>query len=316
MAKKRMFAQQIIDSDAFLDMPLSTQALYFHLSMRADDDGFVNNPKKIQRMIGASDDDCRLLITKRFVLVFENGVIVIKHWRLHNTLRKDRYTPTVYQDEFMSLELRSDGAYTEKVRAKRLPNGCQMVANVETKKNGEILDVSEKYNEINEVTNGCQNGNQTKPQIRLDKNRLDKNHNHLSTEVCNGYARDGSGENDCFAPLSEQADMVAMDELKKVIDDPDAIVNTNAVYALAKTHGIKIPHNKREDIVDLCLQNILTVDNVRQCIRISKTARYPGAYLVSVLDSAVREPKQFHTNEWESERAAESMKNLDSDEPF
>ena len=80
MAEKRMFTQKIIDSDAFLDMPLSTQALYFHLNMRADDDGFVNNPKRIQRTIGASDDDLKLLVVKRFVIGFDNGVIVIKHW--------------------------------------------------------------------------------------------------------------------------------------------------------------------------------------------------------------------------------------------
>ena len=86
MAERRMFTKKIIDSDAFLDMPLSTQALYFHLNMRADDDGFVNNPKKICRMTGASEDDLRVLISKRFVLTFENGVIVIKHWRMHNLL--------------------------------------------------------------------------------------------------------------------------------------------------------------------------------------------------------------------------------------
>ena len=79
MAERRMFTQKIVDSDAFLDMPLTTQALYFHLNMRADDDGFINNPKKIQRMIGASDDDLKLLIAKRFLLAFENGVVVIKH---------------------------------------------------------------------------------------------------------------------------------------------------------------------------------------------------------------------------------------------
>ena len=75
-----MFAKTIIDSDAFLDMPMSTQALYFHLSMRADDDGFINNPKRIQRMIGASDDDLKLLIAKSFIIVFESGVVVIKHY--------------------------------------------------------------------------------------------------------------------------------------------------------------------------------------------------------------------------------------------
>lgn len=113
MAQRRMFNKTIIDSDAFLDMSLSTQALYFHLCMRADDDGFVNNPKKIRKMVGAAEDDLKVLIAKRFILVFENGVIVIKHWRIHNLLRRDRYTPTQYQSEMHRLELKENGAYTE-----------------------------------------------------------------------------------------------------------------------------------------------------------------------------------------------------------
>ena len=114
MAEKRMFTQKIVDSDAFLDMPLSTQALYFHLNMRADDDGFINNPKRIQRTIGASEDDLKLLVAKRFCICFENGVIVIKHWRMHNTLRKDRYNPTQYVEQFGQLEIKGNGIYTEK----------------------------------------------------------------------------------------------------------------------------------------------------------------------------------------------------------
>lgn len=113
MAERRMFAKTIIDSDAFLDMPLSAQALYFHLSMRADDDGFINNPKKIQRMIGASDDDCKLLILKRFIITFESGVIVIKHWKIHNYIQKDRYKPTIYQEERNKLAVKENKAYTE-----------------------------------------------------------------------------------------------------------------------------------------------------------------------------------------------------------
>ena len=114
MAERRMFTKKIVDSDAFLDMPLSTQSLYFHLNMRADDDGFVNNPKKIQRMIGASEDDLKLLLAKRFILGFENGIVVIKHWRMHNLLRKDRYNPTQYIEEMNTLALNDNGAYTEK----------------------------------------------------------------------------------------------------------------------------------------------------------------------------------------------------------
>jgi hypothetical protein len=125
MAERRMFAKTIIDSDAFLDMPLSAQALYFHLSMRADDDGFVNNPKKIQRMIGASDDDCKLLVLKRFILTFESGVIVIKHWKIHNYIRNDRYKETVYVKEKSTLALNGNNAYTE-VATVGIPNGYQM----------------------------------------------------------------------------------------------------------------------------------------------------------------------------------------------
>lgn len=127
MAEKRMFTQKIIDSDAFLDMPLSTQSLYFHLNMRADDDGFINNPKRIQRTIGASEDDLKLLIAKRFVICFENGVIVIKHWRMHNTLRKDRYNPTQYQEQYALLDVKDNNAYTEKAVATTWqPNGNQL----------------------------------------------------------------------------------------------------------------------------------------------------------------------------------------------
>lgn len=106
-----MFSKTIIDSDVFLDMPLSAQCLYFHLSMRADDEGFINNPRKIQRMIGASDDDLKLLIAKQFVIVFETGIIVIKHWKIHNYIRGDRLTPTAYQEEKQLLTVKENGIY-------------------------------------------------------------------------------------------------------------------------------------------------------------------------------------------------------------
>lgn len=125
MAERRMFAKTIIDSDSFLDMPLSTQALYFHLNMRADDDGFINNAKKIQRMIGASDDDLRILIGKNFIIPFETGIIVIKHWKIHNYIRNDRYKPTVYQEEKALLSEKDNKAYTLGI-----PNDNQMETQV------------------------------------------------------------------------------------------------------------------------------------------------------------------------------------------
>ena len=98
-AERRMFSKTIIDSDLFLDMPQSTQLLYFHLSMRADDDGFINNPKKIMRMVNCSEDDMKILITKQFIIPFESGIVVIKHWRIHNYIQKDRFKPTMYEEE-------------------------------------------------------------------------------------------------------------------------------------------------------------------------------------------------------------------------
>jgi hypothetical protein len=112
MAEKRMFSKQIIDSDAFLEMPLSTQALYFHLSMRADDDGFLNNAKKVMKIIGANQNDYDLLVAKSFVIQFPDGICVIKHWRINNYLRKDRYTETIYQEEKARLTVKPNGRYS------------------------------------------------------------------------------------------------------------------------------------------------------------------------------------------------------------
>lgn len=114
MANRRMFAKTIIDSDAFLDMPPSSQVLYFHLAMRADDDGFINNPKTIMRMVGAKDDDIKLLIAKRFIIPFASGVVVIKHWRIHNYIQKDRYTETKYIEEKNQLIINEKNGYSLK----------------------------------------------------------------------------------------------------------------------------------------------------------------------------------------------------------
>lgn len=143
MSEKRMFAKQIVESDSFLDMPLSTQALYFHLSMYADDDGFLNAPKRIQRTIGATDDDLKLLIAKNFVIPFETGVMVIKHWKINNYIRSDRYKGTAYTDEKSMLMTKENGVYSLGI-----PSGYQVDTSRE--RNGSI------------------------DKNRLDKNRLNK----------------------------------------------------------------------------------------------------------------------------------------------
>nr|WP_155268547.1 DnaD domain protein [Clostridium beijerinckii] len=177
MADKRMFSKTIIDSDAFLDMPLSTQTLYFHLSMRADDDGFINNPRKIQRMIGCGEDDLKLLIAKKFVIIFESGVIVIKHWKIHNYIQKDRYKETVYREEKSMLSLKENKAYTlGKINS---DNSMQIVNNSDTIfteertscKSGNEYNV----NKIKGLENRIQSVYKTDTQIRLDEISIDKN---------------------------------------------------------------------------------------------------------------------------------------------
>ena len=139
MAKKRMFSIDVVGSDAFLDLPYSAQCLYLQLGMRADDDGFVGNPKTIQRIAGTKASDLELLVKKRFLLQFPSGVVVIKHWKINNQIQKDRYTPTVYTEEYQSLYIKDNKAYTE------ADKGCiQSVSEMDT-------------------------------QISIDKNRLDKN---------------------------------------------------------------------------------------------------------------------------------------------
>lgn len=160
MAQKRMFTMKIVDSDAFLDMPLSTQCLYFHLNMRADDDGFIGNPKRIMQMIGAGADDMKLLIMKRFVLVCnEDGVIVIKHWRMHNTLSRNRYTETSYTDEKNMLFLKENGSYSlsdgEPIDdTKLIKNSERQVEKVKSNSKetrAEIEKIIEEWNKLEEV---------------------------------------------------------------------------------------------------------------------------------------------------------------------
>lgn len=128
MANRRMISKTIIDSDMFLDMPLSAQCLYFHLMMRADDDGFVGNPRKIVRMIGCNDDDMKLLFVKQYIIGFESGVIVIKHWKIHNYIRSDRYSSTLYASEKRMLALSEENEYqiAEDVIPDVIPIGNQM----------------------------------------------------------------------------------------------------------------------------------------------------------------------------------------------
>lgn len=149
MADRRMFSKSIIDSDAFIEMPMTTQCLYFHLGMRADDDGVVNNAKSIMRLIGAKEDDMNVLIARKFVICLDQSIIVIKHWKINNYIQKDRYKPSKYQELINSLEIEENGAYTSKIKENKDEKCIQSVSTSDT-------------------------------QYRLGKVRLDTNNNILS----------------------------------------------------------------------------------------------------------------------------------------
>lgn len=139
MAQKRMFSLRIIDTDLFLDMPSSTQLLYFHLSLRADDDGFISSPKKITKMVNCSDDDLKLLTAKKFIIPFESGICVIKHWRIHNYIQKDRYSETLYKVEMAQLE-DSEGVYS--LDTKCVQDVHEMDTQIRLGKSREELDIN------------------------------------------------------------------------------------------------------------------------------------------------------------------------------
>ena len=141
MAERRMFAKTIVLSDAFLDMPMSARCLYFTLGMLADDDGFVNSPKSIMRQVGASIDDMNILLARKFILAFESGVIVIKHWRIHNYIQKDRYKGSKYIEEKSTLAVDENGAYTECIQDVSIPDTQVRLGKVSLGKANNIGDI-------------------------------------------------------------------------------------------------------------------------------------------------------------------------------
>lgn len=170
MAERRMFAKTIVLSDAFLDMPLSARCLYFTLGMFADDDGFVNSPKGIMRQAGCSEDDMKVLLAKKFLLAFDSGVIVIKHWRINNYLRNDRYMPTKYIDEKAMLSEDENNAYTLSKPVGIPSNGIPSIGKDSIGKD-RLLDADKPHNHptLEEVKAYCsERGNKVDPERFID----------------------------------------------------------------------------------------------------------------------------------------------------
>lgn len=181
MAAKRMIAKSIIFTDAFLSMPLSTRCLYFSLLLMADDDGFVAAPQTVIRMVGASDDDLKVLLAKRYVLSFESGVIVIKHWRIHNTIKNDRYNETTYLEEKSTLALDDKGAYIEAAKAPVDTKCIQMYSNSETQISIDKIRL-DKYNIYSRAIEYLNSKAGTKYQVKSVANRR-----HIDARINEGY---------------------------------------------------------------------------------------------------------------------------------
>jgi len=182
MSQRRMFSPDIVESEEFITMPISSQALYFHLGMGADDDGFVQ-PKIIMRGLGANDDDLKVLLAKRFLLAFDGGVVVIKHWLIHNMIRGDRYKPTRFQEEKKLLKVKENKAYTE-IDKSGCQIGNQMAAQVRLGKvkieEKEVAVTRKDYSEFNNVK-------LTDEEYQKLSERLGENNRNILIEELGGY---------------------------------------------------------------------------------------------------------------------------------
>lgn len=269
MAERRMISKRIADSDAFLDMPLSAQALYFHLCMRADDDGFVNGARRIQRMVGAAEDDARLLIAKGFLISFPSGVVVIKHWKLHNYIPKDRHKPTAYQEELATLNVKKNGAYTLKTAEELAAGPAPALPDPEEEEpeNGPEEAPEECGDGLYTVC--IQNVDGVYTQDRLGKDRLGED--RIGEEE---DARARATSPASFALANDAKYRPADDQIAKWVEAfPDLDVERELMQAALKNNAK--PPNQRKNVlnVDLYIVNwLINADGRRK-----KAEAPPGA---------------------------------------
>lgn len=209
MAQRRMFSKQITDTDAFLDMPATAQNLYFHLNMHADDDGFLGNAKTIRRMVGASEDDLKILVAKQFILIFPDGVSVIRDWHIHNYIQKDRYHPTIYQDDKKKLEVSKNKQYQIATEApKELDTDC-------------IHDVSKADTQSSLVKSRSGKSSQGKVRSSSSVDKTDNSDNHVDN-----FEDDDDKKNKLLLEINRMA--------KKYANSEPTATEWNALTILAK----------------------------------------------------------------------------------
>ena len=213
MAQRRMISPDVTETDAFLDMSGDAQSLYFHLNMYADDDGLISNPKSIRRMMGANEDDLKALVNKGYLILFPDGVVAIAHWRIHNTIRKDRYKPSIHTEDVNQLALTDSNIYyldnrgdansqpsDNQLPPHRLPTGDQVTTNGIPTDNQPVTGEGNNDNRTSSknadksyydgpATNGIPTGNQsaTNGKPRLSKVKLSKDNLNTTSTTLNSY---------------------------------------------------------------------------------------------------------------------------------
>ena len=233
MSQRRLISPQVTETDAFLDMAPSAQALYFHMNLYADDDGFVDNPKSVQRMVGASSDDLKRLVEKKFLLLFDDGVVVITHWRVQNSIRKDRYKQTIHADDLAKLELDKNGIYHLKTEQQFLDLKSSEPRQISMGQSGNQMATSGQTT----VPNGCPKSSQ----VKLSKDKLsdtdltdDLNLNDLNN--ARTHAQGNSSQTD-------------KQELKKLVDQYSEQAVTSALK-IAKQYNATHPLQYAKSILE------------------------------------------------------------------
>lgn len=241
MAERRMFAKTIVNSDAFTDMPLSAQALYLHIAIEADDWGFVNNPKAIRRSIGASEDDLRLLVAKRFLIAFDSGVVVVKHWLVNNYIQADRRHQTKYQDELSTLFVDENKSYTFSDTGRLAAETFSRVSKMDTKRIQNVSKVD---------TNCIQPVSKMDTEVRLGKDRLGESSNSSRVDTQpnpKGLSGRGvSGEEGAKAPKTKRASFVkpTIDEVRAYIAEKGYSVDAEKFWNFYEAKDWYIGKNK------------------------------------------------------------------------
>ena len=246
MARKRMFSLLVVDTDEFLDMPSSTQSLYYHLGMRADDDGFVSSPKKIVKLVNCSNDDLKLLIAKGFIIPFDSGIIAIRHWKLNNDLKKDRYTPTIYLNEKSTLRVNKNKVYSidgNNLETKRIQNGNKLDTQYSIDKNSKDKNSKDKNSKEYIVQN--QEENQEEKQVKKEKKPKETHNSIIENYTINDDLREA---------------LKGFVEMRKEIKKP------------ITTKGLKIALGKLDK---WALDDLTKIDIVNQSIERSWSGLFP-----------------------------------------